>query len=183
MTQLSFQLQAATDAALTALMLEHGMMVLGEGPPRLADGVLYSHIGAATIEGGAIPLPGRYAFVSLDQDKFTNYAAVFAALGPHLYSGPPIRYLMGGTNYDISSDVPPAVTMRQARLALLGAGKLAAVEAALNAMQEPTKTAAKITWEFSGAVERKNGLVSQLGPALGMTEAQIDELFKAAAKL
>lgn len=79
--------------------------------------------------------------------------------------------------------VPRAVTMRQARLALLGAGKLAAVDAAINGMAEPTKSAARIEWEYSGEVQRHNGFVEALGPALGMTSAQIDGLFVAAAKL
>src|SRR5574343_647212 len=79
--------------------------------------------------------------------------------------------------------VPRAVTMRQARLALLGAGKLAAVDAAINSMAEPTKSAARIEWEYSGEVQRHNGFVAALGPALGLTEAQIDALFVAASKL
>ena len=73
--------------------------------------------------------------------------------------------------------------MRQARLALLGAGKLAAVDAAINGMPEPNKSAARIEWEYSNEVQRHNGFVSALGPALGMTSAQIDQLFIAAAKL
>ena len=79
--------------------------------------------------------------------------------------------------------VPDSVTMRQARLALLGAGKLADVDAAINSMSEPTRSAARIEWEYSGEVQRHNGFVAALGPALGLTEAQIDALFIAAAKL
>ena len=65
--------------------------------------------------------------------------------------------------------IPRAVTMRQARLALLGAGKLSAVDAAINGMAEPMKSAARIEWEYSGEVQRHNGFVSALGPALGLT--------------
>ena len=79
--------------------------------------------------------------------------------------------------------VPQAVTMRQARLALLGAGKLAAVDTAIAALSEPTRTAAQIEWEYSNEVQRHNGIVSQLGPALGLTDAQIDALFLGAAAL
>lgn len=77
--------------------------------------------------------------------------------------------------------VPKAVTMRQARLALLGAGVLAGVDAAIDAMSEPTRSAARIEWEYSGEVQRHNGFVAALGPALGMTGEQIDALFIAAA--
>jgi hypothetical protein len=79
--------------------------------------------------------------------------------------------------------VPSEITMRQARLALLGAGKLAAVAAAIAAMPEPTKSAATIEWEYSNTVQRHNGFVEQLGPAIGLTETQIDDLFIAAAAL
>lgn len=79
--------------------------------------------------------------------------------------------------------VPQIVTMRQARLALLGAGKLAAVNAAINALPSPTKEAAMIEWEYSQEVQRHNGFVSLLAPVLGMTEADLDALFVAGAAL
>jgi len=79
--------------------------------------------------------------------------------------------------------VPQIVTMRQARLALLGAGKLAAVNAAINALPSPTKEAAQIEWEYSQEVNRQYGLVSQLAPLLGMTDADLDTLFIAGAAL
>jgi hypothetical protein len=81
------------------------------------------------------------------------------------------------------SSIPQAVTMRQARLALLAAGKLAQVDTAIAALSEPTRTAAQIEWEYSNEVQRSNGIVSQLGPALSLTEAEIDALFVAAAAL
>lgn len=82
-----------------------------------------------------------------------------------------------------AASVPQAVTMRQARLALLGAGLLDDVQTAINAMEEPAKSAAQITWDHSTEVQRDNGLVAQLAPALGLTSAQVDALFIAAAAL
>ena len=73
--------------------------------------------------------------------------------------------------------------MRQARLALLGAGKLAGVGAAIASMPEPQKTAASIELEYSNALQRSNPFVSQLGAALGLDDAAIDALFVEAAKL
>lgn len=93
-----------------------------------------------------------------------------------------IEYGSPGTPGELNG-VPYAVTMRQARLALLGAGKLAAVESAIAALPEPQKTAALIEWEYSNEVQRHNGFVSQLAPALGMSEAQLDALFVQAASL
>ena len=79
--------------------------------------------------------------------------------------------------------IPQEVTMRQARLALLGAGLLANVEATLAALTEPRKSAAKIEWEYSQSVQRTRGLVVDLSAALGLTPAQVDKLFIAASSL
>lgn len=79
--------------------------------------------------------------------------------------------------------VPAAVTMRQARLALLGAGLLSSIDAAIAALPSPQKEAAAIEWEYSQEVQRHNGFVSLLAPALGLTDAQTDALFVQAAKL
>ena len=79
--------------------------------------------------------------------------------------------------------VPEAVTMRQARRALLAAGLLAAVEAAIDALAEPERSAARIEWEYSSEVQRHNGFVAQLAPALGLSDAQLDALFVSAATL
>lgn len=79
--------------------------------------------------------------------------------------------------------MPAAVTMRQARLALLGAGLLDDIDAAINGLPSPQKEAARIEWEYSQEVWRHNGFVSVLAPMLGLTEAQTDALFLTAAGL
>ena len=79
--------------------------------------------------------------------------------------------------------VPAEVTMRQARLALHASGKLTAVNAAINALPDPPKTAALIEWEYSNAVRRDSQFVALLGPALGLDAAGLDALFIAASKL
>ena len=79
--------------------------------------------------------------------------------------------------------VPAVVTMRQARLALLGAGLLAGVKAAINALPSKQKEAAKIEWEYATDVQRSSGLVLMMGAALGLDDAALDALFVAAAAL
>lgn len=79
--------------------------------------------------------------------------------------------------------VPEAVTMRQARLALMSAGLLSTVNTIVAGMTGPAGDAARIEWEFSSTVERHRGLVSQLGSALGLTETQVDALFVTASTL
>lgn len=79
--------------------------------------------------------------------------------------------------------VPQVVTMRQARLALNAAGLLSMVNSTIANLTGPTGDAARIEWEFSSTVERHKPLVVALTPSLGLTDAQIDELFITAATL
>ena len=79
--------------------------------------------------------------------------------------------------------VPQQVTMRQARLALLAAGKLSSVDAAIAALSSPQKEEAQIEWEYSSMVDRNRPFVSMLAPALSLTDSDIDQLFITAATL
>ena len=78
---------------------------------------------------------------------------------------------------------PQSVTMRQARLALLSAGLLAAVNAAIAAMPGVAGEAARIEWEFAQTVERDSPLLVGVSAGLNLTAAQIDELLTLAATL
>ena len=78
---------------------------------------------------------------------------------------------------------PTVVTMRQARLALLGAGMLAQVNTAVAAMPGAQGDAARIEWDFSGTVDRNSPLVQSLVGVLGLSDTQLDALFKAAGGL
>jgi len=77
--------------------------------------------------------------------------------------------------------LPQTVTMRQARLALLEAGLLASVEAAIASMTGTEGEAARIEWEYATELRRDHPLVVSLVPALGLTDAQLDALFLSAA--
>lgn len=80
--------------------------------------------------------------------------------------------------------VPAAVTMRQARLALLGAGLLDDVDTAIASIpDETTRRAAQIEWEFSNEVQRNNSFTALLGAGLGLSSAQMDALFIQAVTL
>ena len=79
--------------------------------------------------------------------------------------------------------IPAVVTMRQARLALLAAGKLSQVDAVIDSLPEPHKSAARIEWDYSSEVQRDRPFVKQIGAALGLTDEQLDQLFIEASKL
>lgn len=72
---------------------------------------------------------------------------------------------------------PGEVTMRQARLALLAAGLLDDVEAAI------TTDADRIEWEYAATVVRDSPLVTSLAAGLGLTEQELDSLFAQASVL
>ena len=79
--------------------------------------------------------------------------------------------------------VPEVVTMRQARLALLGAGLLAQVNTAVANMAGTEGDAARIEWEYAQEVRRDSPLVAALSVALGLTDETLDNLYKVAAGL
>jgi hypothetical protein len=83
----------------------------------------------------------------------------------------------------VSPLVPQSVTMRQARLALLGDGLLDDVNAAINTLPSPQKEAAQVEWEYAQDVQRNQPLVLMLLPALGLTDEEADQLFIKAEKL
>ena len=76
------------------------------------------------------------------------------------------------------------VTMRQARRALLDAGLLDQVDAAIAAIADATeRRQAEIDWEYATTVERLWPWVQTLGAALGLSAEDLDALFSAAAHL
>ena len=75
--------------------------------------------------------------------------------------------------------VPQQVTMRQARLALLSAGLLDDVEMVITAAGR----AAQLEWEYAAVMDRSNPAVAIVQQQKALTDAQIDDLFREAAKL
>ncbi len=79
--------------------------------------------------------------------------------------------------------VPAVVEMRQARLALLGAGLLDTVEAAIAGMPGTAGKAAQIEWEFARTLSRDHPLTLGLSESLGLQPADLDALFTQAAAI
>ena len=75
--------------------------------------------------------------------------------------------------------VPQQVTMRQARLALLNAGLLDDVEVTITS----AGSEAQLEWEYAAVVERSNPAIAIVQQQKALTDAQIDDLFREAAKL
>ena len=77
------------------------------------------------------------------------------------------------------SKVPQVITIRQARLALLAAGLLDNVDAAVAAGDRT----AQIEWEYVTELRRDWPTLVGLASVLGLTDLQVDELFVIASGL
>lgn len=82
-----------------------------------------------------------------------------------------------------STPVPPSVSAFQARAVLIQAGLLDGVEAALAADTTDQGRINLARWEYGLTVERASPLVAAVGAALGLTPADIDQMFIDAAQV
>lgn len=76
--------------------------------------------------------------------------------------------------------VPAQVALWQARAVLDQMGLLATVNAAVAASESP---ALRAVWEYGNVITRDSPGLAALAEALGLTDAQVDDLFRAAAAL
>lgn len=81
--------------------------------------------------------------------------------------------------------VPDKVPMASARIALLRNGITTdKVEAAIAGMaDEQARAEALIAWEYRTEIHRAAPLVAALAPALGLTDQQLDDLFRQAESI
>lgn len=134
-----------------------------------------------------IPEDGRFAFALHDNGGVEISLEQHAALMEGQSTGS--RIVVDADGWPFLAEQAPvvlspaAVTMRQARLALLAAGKLASVSTAIAALPSPQKEAAQIEWEYAATVDRDGALTVLLGSALGLSAAQLDALFLAGSAL
>jgi len=75
--------------------------------------------------------------------------------------------------------VPSAVSMFQARAALLAAGLYEAVDAAI----QQAGGVNLVAWEYATEVRRDSPLVAAMAQQLGLTDEQVDQLFRQAAAI
>jgi hypothetical protein len=93
-----------------------------------------------------------------------------------------------GDGYGVESDAPLAVLAQrpgmtispfQARAALAAAGLLPAVEALMEAPETPDLV--RLAWEYAQEIRRSSPMLEAMAGALGLSEAEVDALFAAAA--
>lgn len=75
------------------------------------------------------------------------------------------------------------VSKAQAKLALLDAGLLDTVETALGSMEDAEGQRARIEWNDRTEFHRDHQFIGMLAAVIGLSNAQIDDLFEKAAQL
>jgi len=75
---------------------------------------------------------------------------------------------------------PLIVNAYQARMALLHAGLLDDVEEVIANLPEPGGQAARLAWEFKTEISRDGPLLNAVAQQLGLSAADVDDLFAAA---
>ena len=119
-------------------------------------------------------------FTASPTDTEAHGRALFAAAVAGEF-GPVAEYVAPSP---VPPTVPASVTMRQARLALLRAGLLDDVDAAIAAIPDPAnRKAAEIEWEYAQTVDRNSPFTQQMAAGLNLTAEQLDALFTQAAGL
>ena len=83
----------------------------------------------------------------------------------------------------IPVEIPTPVSMRQARTALLMNNLLGQVETIIQGMPGSEGDKTRIAWEYSPYIDRDSLVFKSVYPALGLTDAQVDNLFIQAALL
>jgi len=78
---------------------------------------------------------------------------------------------------------PEEVLLYQFRAAVTLAGYKEAVDAVIAALPEPSQTVAREKWEYGNTVKRHHSMTVTLGAAVGLTPAQIDDIFRTAATI
>lgn len=121
------------------------------------------------------PLFGWIPFTANLSDPEPLGAAVFAAAQE--VAEPYVEPVIDPAAVLAEERAGMVVSRFQARAAMLQADLLAAVEAAVAAADPMTQLA----WSDATEWRRTSPTIATLGAALGLTEAQLDDLFRAAA--
>lgn len=119
--------------------------------------ITFERDGSVTLRGDADPTRTRVVPASTSRADRDAAIAAFVAVEPR--------------------PVPAKVTNYQARQALIDAGRFEEADAKVRASGS---TSAVQAWDFANEFFRASPFIGLIGAALGMTQTQIDDLFRAA---
>lgn len=130
----------------------------------------YNHMGTIDCERDH-PIFGWIPFTASPDDVEEHGRAIHAAI---IASGMPIApYVPPEPQPD---PVPPVISRFQARAALMDAGLLAEAELAI----ADAGPLAQLAWAEATEWHRNSPTIAAIGAELGLTDAQMDDLFRAA---
>lgn len=87
------------------------------------------------------------------------------------------------TTDELKARIPSSITKRQARQELIVSGLIGAVEATIDAIQDPTQKALMLSWwNDSQTYDRDNPELISMADSIGLTEEQLDEMFLSASR-
>ena len=112
-------------------------------------------------------------------EGYTIKSWTWITLGPLDERGYPGTVLVDVPEPPQAPQVPLVVSPRQARIALLNANLLDAVNAAV----ATSPRSVQIDWEYATEIRRDNPIIAAMATQLSFTEAQIDDLFFSAASV
>jgi len=106
-----------------------------------------------------------------------------APSGAALYAEPVWHDLPDALRETVPEPVPDSLSPYQLRMGLLAIDKLAAVPAAIAAMPDDQRAAAEIAWEHAPHFPRDHSMLAGLAQAIGLTDKDVDDLFRQAAAI
>jgi hypothetical protein len=83
----------------------------------------------------------------------------------------------------VENPVPSEVPLWAFRAVLTVMGHADTIKQLLETLPEPTRTVARTQWEYANYISRNHPTIAALSPALGLTSANIDAIFRQAAQL
>jgi response regulator RpfG family c-di-GMP phosphodiesterase len=129
-------------------------------------------------------LPGEYPAETRDIQQGETVTAPWVEMSESEIEGRISQYSETVKQITTAAEsVPQDVALWQFRAAVALAGLKDAVDAAVAALPEPSKTVATEKWEYGNTVRRNHAMITTLSAALGLTSTQVDNIFKTAASL
>ncbi len=131
-----------------------------------------------------IKLHMRYALFNRNQSSVKTFLASAKSEIPSGYELVPEDTLPAGWTLEPQEiSVPVSVTPRQLRLLLHRKGLLPRVDGAIASLVGEAKAVAQIEWDYAIHYDRDNPMLVQLATAIGLTSADIDQMFVDASQL
>ena len=121
-----------------------------------------------------------FNLMTIDDSASIPIGKISASHTIEMVAGIPTRVLVL-EDAPVQSAAP--LSARQFRLALIQAGILPSIQAAIDALEEPTRSWVTTEWEYSTEFDRDHPMVIGLSAQVGLTPEQVDTMWIWAATI